>query len=120
MLTSSKSVMRVRKPRNPESEKHSSDIGPAVDTSTAVTDSLEPEVVEVDIVSRDISIIQSTSEKSEDGEIRTEVFPVSDEDEYIDFSNGWILTIVSYLIFIVILAANLYVFVVLGQGGGGN
>lgn len=50
MLTSSRSVMRVRKPRNPASEKHSTDIGPAVDPSTAVTDSLEPEVVEVDIV----------------------------------------------------------------------
>ena len=57
---------------------------------------------------------ESTSEKS-DG-IRTEIIPVSDEEEFIDFSNGPILTTIASIIFVVILAANTYVFVVLGKG----
>ncbi|KAJ3548333.1 hypothetical protein NM688_g5311 [Phlebia brevispora] len=118
VLTSSKSVMRVRKPRVSVSEKPSSSALGPVDGPASRTDVTEPDIVEVDIVSHDDVAIQSTSEKSDDAEIHTDIFPVSDDDEYIDFSNGPILTTVASIIFIIILAANVYVFVVLGKGGG--
>lgn len=57
------------------------------------------------------------SEKCDPEGLRTEIIPVTEEEEeYIDFSNGRLLTAVSLVIFVVILAANIYVFVVLGQG----
>ncbi len=63
-------------------------------------------------------IPKTSTEKSGDVETtRTEVV-VPEEEEYIDFSNGRLLTSIAVLIFIIVLAANLYVFVVLGQGTG--
>lgn len=57
----------------------------------------------------------SLPEKADD--VHVENVAVSpDDDEYIDFSNGRLLTLVSVLIFIIVLAANLYVFVMLGLG----
>lgn len=48
LLTSTKSVMRVRKPHAPEAEKPSPNPEPAIDES-AGTDSVEPGILEVDI-----------------------------------------------------------------------
>lgn len=39
-----------------------------------------------------------------------------EEDEYVDFSNGPLLTAVASLIFVVVLAANMYVIIILGLG----
>lgn len=47
--------------------------------------------------------------------------PTNDPDEldpegYIDFSNGWIMTILSYAIWLVVLTANIYAIVMLAMG----
>ena len=55
------------------------------------------------------------SEKGEEVPVENAVV-LQDDEEYIDFSNGRVLTLVASLIFIIVLAANLYVFVMLGLG----
>lgn len=37
-------------------------------------------------------------------------------EDYLDFSNGSVLTVVSGVIFLIVLSANIYVFVMLGSG----
>ena len=54
-------------------------------------------------------------EKGEEVPVENAVV-LPDDEEYIDFSNGRVLTLVASLIFIIVLAANLYVFVMLGLG----
>lgn len=54
-------------------------------------------------------------EKGEEVPVENAVV-LQDDEEYIDFSNGRVLTLVASLIFIIVLAANLYVFVMLGLG----
>ena len=44
------------------------------------------------------------------------VFDSVEEDEYIDFSNGPLLTAIASLIFVIVLAANLYVIIILALG----
>lgn len=49
-------------------------------------------------------------------EVLVETASSSHDDDYIDFSNGWLLTVVASVIFVVVLAANLYVIIMLGLG----
>ena len=42
-----------------------------------------------------------------------------EEDAYISFASGWVVTGLSYLIFLIILAANLYAIVMLALGRTG-
>ncbi|PSR80736.1 hypothetical protein PHLCEN_2v6652 [Hermanssonia centrifuga] len=122
------SVMRVRKPQKTSNEK-------AIDANptSAVSESVAVDVADSGLAVRLITVPEfvqhayqtqiqeipkTSTEKSGDGETtRTEVV-VHEEEEYIDFSNGRLLTSIAVLIFIIVLAANLYVFVVLGQGKG--
>ena len=39
-----------------------------------------------------------------------------DEDAYVSFANGWVVTSLAYLIFFIILAANVYAIVMLALG----
>jgi metal iron transporter len=62
-----------------------------------------------------VQVIEVTpQDKSED--VQEEVVTQSQDQEYIDFSNGWLLTAVASLVFIIVLAANMYVIVMLGLG----
>ena len=54
-------------------------------------------------------------EKSEDIQVEAAAAP-QEEDEYIDFSNGWLLTAVASFIFVIVLAANMYVIIMLALG----
>ncbi|KAI0343977.1 natural resistance-associated macrophage protein [Trametopsis cervina] len=105
-LTSSKSIMSVKRPRMAES---------ATQVSTSNSDAPPSELASQD---ESAAVDRATPpEKSE--EVQIEVLAVSpDDEEYIDFSNGRCLTLVSGLIFIIVLAANIYVFVMLGLGKG--
>lgn len=49
-------------------------------------------------------------------EVQTEMTVAAAEREFIDFSNGPVLTAIACLIFVIVLAANLYVIVMLGLG----
>ncbi|KAK7694341.1 hypothetical protein QCA50_001524 [Cerrena zonata] len=127
-LTSSKSIMRVRKPmdlRTPVSTE--------VPSMNQVPSVLELEVpVSDDILPEPVTEILTPSCPEKSGEVevseeeKREYVPTRGplaseensivEDDYIDFSNGWIMTLLVSLIFMVVLAANLYVIVVLGLG----
>ena len=127
LLTSSKSIMRVRIPRVVEAEKMSQQV--PLESINATEDGTDEQGNNVTVRMvftsgslmeahfpqvREVQRDEILSEKNDVGEIRTEIIPVQ-EDEFVDFSNGPILTTVAGLIFVVILAANIYVFVVLGQ-----
>ncbi|TCD70666.1 hypothetical protein EIP91_002387 [Steccherinum ochraceum] len=143
-LTSSKSIMRVRKPidSDPATPMESPTISSQAATSVVITeipvdgepgsvlDGLPPHI-RVD----EKSIVCITEEKREKGpqvedhhdehdaalspsSSSTMEVPSSSEDgvEYIDYSNGWITIGVVSLIFLVVLAANVYVIVALALG----
>lgn len=57
------------------------------------------------------------ADKTEVNQMEIVAQVVSPEGEdYLDFSNGSVLTVVSGLIFLIVLSANIYVFVMLGSG----
>lgn len=143
-LTSMKSVMRVRKPtaqlQVPVPDEKKLPLEP-VTTDTRGEDS--PQVGSDRSVGHGMEIMETIMEVSPYAElldaleevqvnspalnadireekrgVRVQTIPLSDnvEDEWVDYSNGWILTILVSAIFIVILAANLYVIVMLGLG----
>lgn len=125
-LTSSKSIMRVRKPLDvdtPETtELPSSNPNPSVlelEVSIREDDDNPPPVVEIPTSScpeKDAKIIDEKREYVPTrGPLSSEENTII-EDDYIDFSNGWTMTILVSVIFMVVLAANLYVIVILGLG----
>ncbi|KAI0702436.1 natural resistance-associated macrophage protein [Cytidiella melzeri] len=107
-LTSSKSIMSVKVPRKPEKFGKPTQV-----TATALD--TQPDILATQDESLSIREIgrPMLPEKSED--VQIDIVAVSqDEDEYIDFSNSRLLTLASGLVFIIVLAANVYVFVMLG------
>lgn len=123
-LTSSKSIMRVRKPVMPSTSQTTgpspiSQVPSVVELEVSMSDGILPAPVK--------EISTPHSEKgNEVVEGKCEYVPMRGplsseensiiEDEYIDLSNGWTMTVLVSLIFIVVLAANLYVIVMLGLG----
>ncbi|EKM60826.1 uncharacterized protein PHACADRAFT_133651 [Phanerochaete carnosa HHB-10118-sp] len=113
-LTSSKSVMRVKKPRRRgEAGLPHSDVSSAVATA--------PRDVELTLDERlsvgEIQQVDAVAPEEKAEEVQFETAGVShDEDDCIDFSNGWLLTTVASVVFVIVLAANLYVIVILGLG----
>ncbi|KAL4243096.1 NRAMP family protein [Abortiporus biennis] len=124
-LTSSKEIMRIPV----ETDDTDASILPSPDIDEVVTNELPV----LGIFEETHSNVQDTSiagddkieidEKAEEHATVThlDVIPPSDvesvvEDESIDFSNGWLLTLLVSLIFLIVLAANLYVIVMLGLG----
>jgi metal iron transporter len=122
-VTSSRLAMRVKKPRansrninekaSSEDMKEKESAGDvAVIRRTDGSDSLDlPRVPKHG--SEDIEVVDKKAKRSDtedsDGES-------SEEDEYVDYSNGWVLTIISYAIWFVILIANCYMIVTLAIG----
>ncbi|KAI0815333.1 natural resistance-associated macrophage protein-domain-containing protein [Irpex lacteus] len=113
-LTSSKSIMSVRVPHKSDTFSNTTHV------RTTMTLDMPPSVVATQdgssIICESVQEVERPlPEKADD--VHVENVAVSpDDDEYIDFSNGRLLTLVSVLIFIIVLAANLYVFVMLGLG----
>ncbi|THH23107.1 hypothetical protein EUX98_g8070 [Antrodiella citrinella] len=134
-LTSSKSIMRVRK-----SVAHKSD-SPVLPPCPVVTVVETPAHDQIGLAFDDLQTpvlecstrVHLTDEKTGLGGIEEEkrevVMPDSpviveeesspaceDVDEFIDYSNGWFTIVVVSLIFLVVIAANVYVIVILALG----
>lgn len=78
----------------------------SIHPTPAVDSSLDPEVGISSYKDEDVSVLD---------------VPVNDPDEpgsegYIDFSNGWIMMVLSYAIWLVVLTANVYAIVMLAMG----
>ncbi|KAG6889366.1 hypothetical protein C0995_001431 [Termitomyces sp. Mi166 len=94
-LTSSKVVMRVRKPPQQQPAPGDSD-----------TASLHEAVAALPVPEPEVGENRPMAEKVEGAAVSS--------DEMIDFSNGWVLSGVAYLIWAVVLVANGYAIVSLG------
>lgn len=125
-LTSSKSIMRVRKPKpNPptqiQSESDEKDVAdePVVTIHEAPW---YPGIIEIQRQAPSPPEISQIQEEKRETIIQVqEILQVdeSGEDEYIDYSSGWMITCLASLIFIVVSLANIYVIVMLGLGRTG-
>jgi len=127
-LTSSKSIMRVRKPvetvPTPDiKEPLPSPLAEPIAPLAVVEHPLTIQEIPIYPCYDDDSQQSEKTEKSDEKQEMTsdvvilEVEPVDDEDdEYIDFSNGWIMTTLVSIIFMIVLAANFYVIVMLSLG----
>ncbi|KAI0094547.1 Nramp-domain-containing protein [Irpex rosettiformis] len=123
-LTSSKSIMSVKMPRKPDrfDDTTQADTTMTLDTPPSIFATQDESSVMSESVSNNLLICQiqeverpPLSEKGGSVHIEKGIV-IHDDEEYIDFSNGRLLTLVSGLIFIIVLAANMYVFVMLGLG----
>ncbi len=124
-LTSSKSVMSVRKPVAPTE-------GPSLPTTTgsptAPTSGATPSRPDVNVIEEvHLSTERSLGSLNEKqvgvliGKHEHRLDDVGeeaslDEDAYISFASGWLVTGLAYLIFFIILAANIYAIVMLALG----
>ncbi|KAG2117911.1 natural resistance-associated macrophage protein-domain-containing protein [Suillus discolor] len=118
-LTSSKTVMSVRTPKVIQEKLDKTPPITSTHTIFPVSDGLSTHrpplpvgtsitVVERNIESRDDSIKHSSIQAYETQETQ--------EYSVVDFSNGYIVTWLSWIIWVVILAANVYAIVMLGLG----
>jgi len=63
---------------------------------------------------RDIVLSKSKGKEKECDVVQLEIVSPNDEDtEFVDYSNGWFLSILSYSIWIVVVVANGYLIVTL-------
>lgn len=118
-LTSSKDVMKVRKPRAPCTKE------PTIDTEKK---GLEEHVVSINETHWYPGCVEIQSPPPSEGslvvqeerqtEVTQEEIPCEEpgEDVFIDYSSGWFVTSLVSLIFVIVLVANVYVIVVLALG----
>lgn len=121
-LTSSKSVMSVRKPTAAmESiQTASQDVSPTVPTPP-VLDILPDAIEEVQTPTEPSVVDSRLDEKCHVTIVQHRVHDQEeemslDEDAYVSFASGWVVTSLAYLIFFIILAANVYAIVMLALG----
>ena len=133
-LTSSKSIMRVGKPvaSQPNSPTRSPPNSPTLHcedceghTTGEIDANTSPGTILDDGNPATICVVEKVNngvvQEKQDVVLSN---PVADEDsvpgevdiEFVDYSNGWLTTVVVSLIFFVVLAANIYVIVMLGLG----
>lgn len=129
-LTSSKSIMRVRKP-NHQREKPQQASVISEDAPSSPVESVY-EGLSVGVASlpfavhlgnrhhaaqiQQVDAPEAEAEKSEQVHEEVSTGAPHEEDEFIDFSNGPLLTAAASLIFVVVLAANMYVIIILALG----
>lgn len=120
-LTSSESVMSVRKPLAPHSEESQRPVAEAIDRLHRECDpshSPSPAHGTIEIEKREDVADGIVEEKREqiivpvDEDNRS----MAESEEWISFANGRVVTGLAYLIFFIIFAANVYVIVMLGLG----
>lgn len=123
-LTSSKSVMSVRKPAAAmeSMQTASQDVSPTLPTPAAGT-GLPDAIEEVQLPAEHGVVLGQLDEKSlatiekHEHQLREIEEEISlDEDAYVSFASGWVVTTIAYLIFFIILAANVYAIVMLALG----
>lgn len=118
-LTSSEVVMRVRKHSPPLVEDDTESSHHSIPESSIHDSDLPDENTESVEFARDASImIQEV--KTEDITVnKTEVSSIL-PPETIDYSNGWLLMSISYIVWFVVLIANGYAIVMLAMGKATN
>lgn len=135
-LTSSKTIMKVRKPRaSPPDTPLETPTMPTLPMTAAAIAELDSrgqidDVLETSIHTAAPNVESEKSphvdvqeEKREEPEVVLNVLEADEETapseepeaEFIDYSNAWCVTVIAYAIFIVVLAANLYVIVTLAR-----
>ncbi len=126
-LTSSSLVMKVKRPRDLVTETTSTTKtcadekeGNGLDSSKLEVAMDEDEFVVTESASastedcRDIVLSKSKGKEKESDVVQLEIVSPNDEDtEFVDYSNGWFLSILSYSIWIVVVVANGYLIVTL-------
>nr|VWP01396.1 Atg26p [Ganoderma boninense] len=127
-LSSSKSVMSVRKPAG-DTEVPS--LPTAKGPPTAPTSGPSPSRPDVNVIEEvDLSTgrsLGSLNEKQVGALVEKHEHRLDDvgeeasldEDAYVSFASGWVVTGLAYLIFFIILAANIYAIVMLALGRTG-
>lgn len=122
-LTSSKVVMRVRKPQETPTNQQfdeKASIHEVEQVSAPAENSMHDSIQEVDIgepIITSDSVLQNISALTTQ-DLGIDEIPDTisiDTSEYIDYSNGRIMSTLAYLIWALILVANVYTMVVLGQ-----
>ncbi|KAJ3490516.1 hypothetical protein NLI96_g1397 [Meripilus lineatus] len=124
-LTSSKSMMRVRKPQSPAvpqaspveiSEKEKEAITEHVADADEGTWYPGRTAVEIEDIPSSVDI--SAPQEEDRQPANEEVLPhdETEKGEFIDYSSGWFITSLVSLIFFIVLAANVYVIVMLALG----
>ncbi|RDX56184.1 natural resistance-associated macrophage protein [Lentinus brumalis] len=117
-LTSSKSVMSVRKPTAvmDYTQSASQDGSPTLPTPAA-GDVIEEVQLRVEHVVEQLGEKCQVTVETHEHQLHEQEEEISlDEDAYESFANGWIVTTLAYLIFFIILAANVYAIVMLALG----
>ncbi|KAG6829287.1 hypothetical protein H0H92_005041 [Tricholoma furcatifolium] len=101
-LTSSKAVMRIRKP--------------LVSASALAQDGAVDGAPHPDAGAAAGAEVPSSSEEGDNRPMaeKVELEASAGSEETIDYSNGWVFTIVAYFIWVVVVAANVYAIVSLG------
>lgn len=121
-LTSSKVVMRVKKPPSIPSAVETFDFeSTSVHASEIAANNSEPSlhgsIQEVDVEESTNSSRNSTGTPTHKSEIEEISDAISiDNIEYIDYSNSRLMSALAYLIWAVILITNVYTMVALGLG----
>ena len=120
-LTSSKSVMSVRKPTGAmaSAQAATQDVSPTMPTPATIN-ALSDAIEEVQFRTEP-SVDSQLDEKRRVTDVKHQVRESEeemslDEDSYVSFASGWIVTSLAYLIFFIILAANVYAIVMLALG----
>ena len=128
-LTSSKSVMSVRKP--PSADTSTSTVAPSANTPVTSPTLPSPDAMPVplpDVIEEtEVPTMQGLSPLDEKEKVTVEVEKHErhtpdvedasvDEDACVSFASGWLVTVIAYLIFLIILAANFYAIVMLALG----
>jgi len=128
-LTSSSLVMRVKRPSELVAETTTasttsgdekkgngpdpSELEVAMDDDeVVVTASASASIDDCQVVALSESKEKEEEKESDVVQLET-VSPIDDDSEYVDYSNGWLLTVISYSIWIVVVVANGYLIVTL-------
>ncbi len=117
-LTSSKSVMSVRKPTSAMdyTQSASQDVSPT-STTPAAGDAIEEVQLRAEHAVEQLDEKCQVTVETHEHQLHEQQGEVSlDEDAYESFANSWIVTTLAYLIFFIILAANVYAIVMLALG----
>ncbi|KAI0359087.1 Nramp-domain-containing protein [Trametes cingulata] len=121
LLTSSKSVMSVRRPPAatvPVNELSvPAQVPPVLPIPDRIEEALRPSQHDFDALDeKSIAVVGESKDERPPQDVEVDLS--SDDDGYVSFSNHWVVTAISSLIFFIILAANVYAIVMLALGQG--
>ncbi|KAG1885604.1 natural resistance-associated macrophage protein-domain-containing protein [Suillus subluteus] len=121
-LTSSKTVMSVRTPKVIQ-EKHIDTLPiPSTHAVSLVSDALSARQPSLPVTTGITVVERNIDSESQDNPIKHSSTQPCETQEYdvVDFSNGYIVTVLAWVIWVVIVIANVYAIVMLGMGDTGQ